>query len=230
MESAFELNATGDDVYRHFVMPIPVSQRRFVSAWELRAENSPALHHATMEIDQTGTSRHLDHQDPAPGYEGLIAHTTMAPDGYFLDWAPGHSPYRAPEGMAFPIEGNSDLVLMLHLRPTGRAGTGACQRGPLLHRHPTDARPCAPQVDATGPGHSVRALRDTKSRIRSGRRSISTCSPCSLTPTIWPRRLKALPSSPMERVCRSSSSEIGTSTGKASIVTGNRSCCPPGRP
>jgi tetratricopeptide (TPR) repeat protein/mono/diheme cytochrome c family protein len=120
MDRAFELNAGGDDVYRHFVIPIPISQRRFVSAWELRAENSPALHHATMEIDQTGTSRHLDHEDPAPGYEGLIAHTTMAPDGYFLDWAPGHNPYRAPDGMAFPIESNSDLVLMLHLRPTGR--------------------------------------------------------------------------------------------------------------
>jgi tetratricopeptide (TPR) repeat protein len=120
MDRAYELKAGGDDVYRHFVIPIPISQRRFVSAWELRAENSPALHHATMEIDQTGTSRHLDHEDPAPGYEGLIAHTTMAPDGFFLDWAPGHSPYRAPEGMAFPIESNSDLVLMLHLRPTGK--------------------------------------------------------------------------------------------------------------
>jgi tetratricopeptide (TPR) repeat protein/mono/diheme cytochrome c family protein len=120
MDRAFELDADGDDVYRHFVIPIPISQRRFVNAWELRAENSPALHHATMEIDQTGTSRHLDLEDPAPGYEGLIAHTTMAPDGYFLDWAPGHNPYRAPDGMAFPIEGNSDLVLMLHLRPTGK--------------------------------------------------------------------------------------------------------------
>jgi tetratricopeptide (TPR) repeat protein len=44
----------------------------------------------------------------------------MAPDGYFLDWAPGHTPYRAPDGMAFPIEKDSDLVLMLHLRPTGK--------------------------------------------------------------------------------------------------------------
>lgn len=120
MDRAFVLDGSGDDVYRHFVIPIPVSERRFVRAWELRAGNSPALHHATMEIDQTGMSRHLDLEDPAPGYEGLIAHTTMAPDGYFLDWAPGHSPYRAPEGMAFPIESGSDVVLMLHLRPTGK--------------------------------------------------------------------------------------------------------------
>src|SRR5256885_7070371 len=26
-------------------------------------------------------------QDPEPGYEGLIAHSAAAPDGYFLDWA-----------------------------------------------------------------------------------------------------------------------------------------------
>ena len=119
MDRAFAVPATGDDIYRHFVLPIPVPATRYVRAWELRAGKSAALHHATMEIDRTGTSRHLEMQDPAPGYEGLIAHTTMAPDGYFLDWAPGHTPYRAPEGMAFPVEKNSDLVVMLHLRPTG---------------------------------------------------------------------------------------------------------------
>jgi tetratricopeptide (TPR) repeat protein/mono/diheme cytochrome c family protein len=120
MDRPYTVAASGDDVYRHFVLPIPVSERRYVRAWELRAGNSRALHHATMEIDQTGTSRHRDHEDPEPGYEGLVAHTTMAPDGYFLDWAPGHTPYRAPDGMAFPVEKNSDLLLMLHLRPTGK--------------------------------------------------------------------------------------------------------------
>ena len=121
MDRSFAVPADGDDIYRHFVLPIPVPATRYVRAWELRAGRSAALHHATMEIDRTGTSRHLEMQDPAPGYEGLIAHTTMAPDGYFLDWAPGHTPYRAPEGMAFPVEKNSDLVVMLHLRPTGKA-------------------------------------------------------------------------------------------------------------
>lgn len=121
MDRAFAVPATGDDIYRHFVLPIPAAATRYVRAWELRAGKSAALHHATMEIDGTGMSRHMDLQDPAPGYEGLIAHTTMAPDGYFLDWAPGHTPYRAPDGMAFPIEPASDLVVMLHLRPTGTA-------------------------------------------------------------------------------------------------------------
>jgi tetratricopeptide (TPR) repeat protein/mono/diheme cytochrome c family protein len=120
MERAFTVPASGSDIYRHFVLPVPIPSTRYVKAWELRAGNARALHHATMEFDRSGMSRHMELQDPEPGYEGLIAHTTMAPDGYFLDWAPGHTPYRAPEGMAFPVERNSDLVLMLHLRPSGR--------------------------------------------------------------------------------------------------------------
>lgn len=123
MARPYTLRAAGDDVYRHFVIPVPVPARRFVKAWELRPGNPRVVHHATMELDPTGASRHLDDRDPEPGYEGLIAHTSMAPDGYFLDWAPGHTPYVAPEGMAFPLEKDSDLVLMLHLRPSGKEDT-----------------------------------------------------------------------------------------------------------
>src|SRR4029453_2845722 len=58
--------------------------------------------------------------DPEPGYEGLIAHSVTSPDGFFLDWGPGHSPYVAPDGMAWPLRPGTDLVMMLHLRPSGR--------------------------------------------------------------------------------------------------------------
>jgi tetratricopeptide (TPR) repeat protein len=106
-------------MYRHFVIPIPIAERKYIRAWELRVNNAHVVHHATMEFDRTGASRRRDQTDPAPGYEGLVAHSVMAPDGYFLDWAPGHSPYVAPSEMSFPIE-ESDLVLMLHLRPSGQ--------------------------------------------------------------------------------------------------------------
>jgi len=117
---AYRLRATGDDMYRHFVIPIPTAERRYVKAWELRVNNSHVVHHATMEFDSTGASRLRDERDPEPGYEGLVAHSVMAPDGYFLDWAPGHSPYATPSEMSFPVEKGSDLVLMLHLRPSGK--------------------------------------------------------------------------------------------------------------
>jgi len=120
MDRPYTLRAGGDDMYRHFVIPIAIPADRYVKAWEFRPGNPRVVHHATMEIDRTGASRRLDEQDPEPGYEGLIAHSASAPDGYFLDWAPGHTPYTAPPGMAIPLRPGSDLVLMLHLRPSGK--------------------------------------------------------------------------------------------------------------
>jgi Tfp pilus assembly protein PilF len=123
MERAYTLRAGGDDMYRHFVIPIRIPATRYIKAWEFRPGNPRVVHHATMQIDRTGASRQLDAQDPEPGYEGLIAHSVSSPDGYFLDWAPGHTPYTAPPGMAIPLEPASDLVLMLHLRPSGKTET-----------------------------------------------------------------------------------------------------------
>ena len=120
IDRPYMLRASGEDMYRHFVLPVTMSKTRYVKAWELRVNNTKVVHHATMEIDRTGTSRALDAQDPEPGYEGLIAHSVTSLDGFFLDWAPGHTPYIAPDGMAFPIEKGSDIVLMLHLRPSGK--------------------------------------------------------------------------------------------------------------
>jgi Tfp pilus assembly protein PilF/mono/diheme cytochrome c family protein len=120
MDRPYSLRAGGEDMYRHFVIPIPIPANRYIKAWEFRPGNPRVVHHATMEIDRSGASRGLDERDPEPGYEGLIAHSAAAPDGYFLDWAPGHTPYVAPAGMAIPLQPASDLVLMLHLRPSGK--------------------------------------------------------------------------------------------------------------
>jgi mono/diheme cytochrome c family protein len=119
----YTLRASGDDMYRNFVLPIPGSLVRYIKAWEFLPGNSRVVHHATMQFDATGSSRRLDSQDPEAGYEGLIPHGVQGPDGYFLDWGPGHAPYVAPEGMAWPMRPGTDLLMMLHLRPSGQVET-----------------------------------------------------------------------------------------------------------
>jgi hypothetical protein len=115
----YRLRAGGDDMYRHFVVATGLTGRRYIKAWQFLPGNR-VVHHATLEFDGTGRSRALDRADAEPGYEGLVAPTVSAPDGYFLDWGPGHTPYVAPDGMAWPLEPNTDLVMMLHLRPSGK--------------------------------------------------------------------------------------------------------------
>src|SRR6185295_13552522 len=99
---------------------IGTSQTRYVRAWQFRAGNQRVVHHATMQLDPTGSSRRLDAQDPEPGYEGWIPHSVGSPEGFFLGWLPGHTPYAAPDGMAWPLPQDTDLVMMLHLRPSGK--------------------------------------------------------------------------------------------------------------
>lgn len=132
---SYQLGGDGPDRFRNFVVPVPVGVLRYVRAWEFRPGNAKAVHHATMQIDSTLRSRQYDERDKEAGYEGLIAPSARAPDGFFLDWAPGHRPQKAPDGVAWPLPPASALVMMLHLRPTGKEET--VQASVALYFSPT---------------------------------------------------------------------------------------------
>ena len=121
MTEPYVLPPGARDVYRNFVIPVPIDRPRFVRAWQLLPGSRAVVHHATMEFDSSGSSRRLDAGDPLPGYEGVIPHTVRRPDGFFLGWTPGHLTSIAPAGMAWTLRPGGDLVMMLHLRPGDRA-------------------------------------------------------------------------------------------------------------
>jgi tetratricopeptide (TPR) repeat protein len=115
----FTLQADGADIFRNFVVAIPGTGARYVRGFQFRPGNR-AVHHANIFIDRTPASRHLDDDDPAPGYEGLILHSAEFPDGYFLGWTPGQAPPLASTDLTWRIDGGNDLVVQLHMQPTGR--------------------------------------------------------------------------------------------------------------
>jgi Flp pilus assembly protein TadD len=87
------------------------------------------VHHAAIKIDQTGSSRTLDEDDPEPGYDGGGARTAAFPDGHFFSWTPGQSPIQLPDDMGWQLEPGSDLVLEMHLTPTGKPEAVQAQVG-----------------------------------------------------------------------------------------------------
>lgn len=119
LSAPYPLEPAGSDQLRNFVIPIQTTIRRYVKAWEFRPSSS-VVHHATILLDPTRASRRLDEDDPQPGYEGLIPLSARNPEGYFLGWTPGQQPYVAPQHIAWPLDPETDLIAMMHLRPSGQ--------------------------------------------------------------------------------------------------------------
>jgi tetratricopeptide (TPR) repeat protein len=116
----YTLTPDGSDVFRVFVIPIPIAERRFVRGLELDPGNARVVHHVNIRLDQTSASRRLDAADPAPGYDGLLARSAVFPDGHFLGWTPGQVAPLLPKGLAWQLEPGTDLVLQVHMRPSGK--------------------------------------------------------------------------------------------------------------
>lgn len=120
LSEAYRLPASGQDLLRNFIIPIPVTGVRYVKGLEFRPGNNRVVHHSNLRIDPSRESRRLDEADPEPGYDGrLVAATAGYPDGHFLGWTPGQLPPLLSDGMAWRLDAGSDLVVQLHLRPTG---------------------------------------------------------------------------------------------------------------
>ena len=112
--------AQGPDVFRTFVIRLPIRETRYVRGLEFRPVDPRVVHHANIRIDRTPASRQLDEQDSAPGYEGGMAHSAVFPEGHFLAWAPGQEAPLLPGGLAWQLDPGTDLVIQLHLQPTGK--------------------------------------------------------------------------------------------------------------
>jgi hypothetical protein len=119
LDAPYTLGASGLDEYRNFVIASPTKATRYVVGWELRP-NGRMIHHAILSIDRMGSARRADAEDPAPGYSGMSASIEQSPDGFYLVWAPGKVPSRAVDGTAWRLDGETDLVLELHMQRTGK--------------------------------------------------------------------------------------------------------------
>jgi Flp pilus assembly protein TadD len=121
MPEAYLLRSGGPDLFRTFVLPIPTATPKYVRAIEFRPGNARGVHHANIGVDRTRSSRRLDGEDAEPGYVGGMVQDAAYPPGYMLGWTPGQQPRPSPDGMPWRLEANSDLVVQLHLQPTGKA-------------------------------------------------------------------------------------------------------------
>ena len=119
-EESYTLPGDGLDVFRNIIIPIPIDRPRYVRTIDLRPGNPRVVHHAVMRVDRSRSSRLLDARDEEPGYEGMEWGDAQPPEGHFLGWTPGKVPYAGSDELAWVLEPGSDLVVQLHMVPTGK--------------------------------------------------------------------------------------------------------------
>jgi Tfp pilus assembly protein PilF len=122
-DEQFTVPAEGTDVFRNLVLDVPVSGPRHVRAMELRPGDKKVVHHANVLLDRTGSARRQDARDPGPGFAGMdveLESPSFEPDSHFLFWKPGTAAVTEPEDMAWRVDPSTDLVLNLHLQPSGK--------------------------------------------------------------------------------------------------------------
>ena len=122
---SFVLSASGSDMYWNFIFPLPLDRTRWMKAIEIRPGEKQFIHHANILVDRQGTSRQRE-RTPGAGFEGMeikIESEVFDPDSHFLFWKPGSVPYVEPKGMALRLEKGTDLVLNVHMQPSGKPET-----------------------------------------------------------------------------------------------------------
>jgi hypothetical protein len=118
---SYIIPSDGRDVYWNLVAPIPVFSTKFVRGVELLPGNTRVLHHAFINIDETRQSFRLAQKRNPPGFDGMdLPESAVMPGGQLLTWQPGKRPSMADEGLAWVLKTNTDLVLHMHLHPTGK--------------------------------------------------------------------------------------------------------------
>lgn len=137
---SYTLQADGADTFRNFVVTVPGRGPKYVRTFQFRPGNR-AVHHANIRIDPTPASRRLDERDPAPGYEGVILNSAVYPDGHFLGWTPGQAPPRGSRDLSWRLDGGADLVVQLHMQPTGKPETIAPEIGLYFSGEPPASTP-----------------------------------------------------------------------------------------
>jgi mono/diheme cytochrome c family protein len=143
MAEPYPVPADGPDVYRNFILKLEIPSGKYIKALEYRPSNRRVVHHALFASDATGKARKDDEADPLPGFQGSLNIPGRLFPGSMSAWAPGREARPLPDDISMPWNNKADLILQLHLHPSGKPEVEQSTIGFYL----TDEPPSRSMVD-----------------------------------------------------------------------------------
>jgi hypothetical protein len=119
---ALEVAASGEEVYWNFIFKPGLATTHYVKAVDMHPGSRRLVHHANLMIDRMG-SAHFEETAPGRGFPGMdltLMRSPFDPDGNLIHWEPGVIPSAEPEGLAWRLDPGNELVLNMHMLPSGK--------------------------------------------------------------------------------------------------------------
>src|SRR5262249_37695821 len=120
----------GPDLYRNVVLPVDLPDERWITAVDFEPSARKVVHHTLFFLTPAAESAAIGSDDVVPGFGGAGPGRGLrgrfgqdgaeGGGGGIGCWVPGMTPRFFPEGIAQRLPPHSNLVVQLHLHPSGR--------------------------------------------------------------------------------------------------------------
>ncbi len=150
MTAPIKIPASGTDLFTNVILPNPLKGTHWVRAMEIKPGAPRVVHHANVLLDRTASLRrtHPDWQSGIPGMDiDVDAGDAFDPDSHFLFWKPDSTAMVEAAGMPWRLDGGNDLVLNLHLKPSGKPETARARIALYFAAKPATEHPMLLQLE-----------------------------------------------------------------------------------
>jgi hypothetical protein len=131
----FSVPASGEDIYRCFVILTNLPSDVYISGVVHRPGNRRVVHHVLSYVDTTGEGRRKDGADPAPGFP-CFAGPGVNSHGDLGGWVPGLVTSMMPDGVGRSLPRKADIIVQIHYHPDGKPETDRTRLGLFFARKP----------------------------------------------------------------------------------------------
>jgi hypothetical protein len=137
MPSPYEVPATGTVNYQYILVPLNLSEDKWVQAAEIRPGNRELLHHVIAYVRPPGSTWM---KGAKPGIPYQPGKGDGGQSEFLVGYAPGTPVQSMPDGRGKLLKAGSDIILQLHYTANGKPGTDQSSVGLVYSKVPVKER------------------------------------------------------------------------------------------